>query len=148
MTQENFEGQLPEGWNGATPVTKRWNGDFVHLYRLTRPCKTCGNEIRIDVTKRALQGSVKNAGLLLKNCVNCRTARKNGGAGSRGGTSRPQVEVVDAEPLRTMVTTMKEELTGLYAENKELRARLAKYELQTAMASATTGTLTMPWEQT
>lgn len=139
-----FEGPLPEGWQGGAPVTKHWNGDFIHLYRVTRPCATCGAEISLDVTKKALQGFSKNAGLLLRNCPKCRAERKNGGPGSRGGTSRPQTaaapepvtDVGELETLRTANATMKTELDPLYARNRELfeevqalKARLAKYEL-------------------
>lgn len=150
MTQhETYTGTLPDGWSGGTPITKRFRGDFVHLYRLTRPCKSCGAEIKIDVTKRALDGEAKNAGLLLKNCTTCRADRKNGGVGSRGGTSRPQVETAGgAEHLVTANATMKQELVGVYAENRELRARLAKYELQPAMEALASSPLTMPWERT
>lgn len=166
-----YDGELPDGWQGGTPVTKKWNGDFVHLYRVTRPCKTCAAEIAIDVTKKALQGFKKNAGLLLRNCPKCREARKAGGPGSRGGTSRPVA--VDAgtpivaektaiitpeelESLRTANITMKEELTGLYAQLKELRT--AQSTAVTALnpqftppindgfPQAENNSIKMPWE--
>jgi hypothetical protein len=144
-----FEGPLPEGWQGGAPVTKHWNKEFIHLYRVTRPCASCTAEISIDVTRKALQGFSKNAGLLLRNCPKCRAERKAGGPGSRGGSSRPTATPVEPVPfaagdeldkLRMMVTTMKAELEPLYAYNKELfaelqvaKARLALYELQPAM---------------
>jgi hypothetical protein len=132
-----FDGELPDGWQGGDPVTKYWNGNYIHLYRVTRPCATCGVEISIDVTKHALDGSKKNAGLLLRNCPKCRAERKAGGPGSRGGTSRPiangpvpvqatiaavPAEIMqELETLRTANATMKEELEGLYLQLKELR---------------------------
>lgn len=131
-----FDGELPEGWQGGEPVTKFWNGNYIHLYRVVRPCATCGAEISLDVTKHALDGSKKNAGLLLRNCPKCRAERKAGGPGSRGGTSRPtagepvqstiaadmsQISSAELEALRTANTTMKEELDGLYMQLKELR---------------------------
>jgi hypothetical protein len=149
---EPFTGQLPEGWSGGEPVTKHWNGNFVHLYRVRRSCKTCQAEIRIDVTKAALQGFKKNAGLLLRNCPTCREARK-GGVGSRGGTSRPVapdavqhapavVDVVTDETLRTINRTLEQEIDGLNMLLREANARLAKYELQPALREASR----MPWE--
>jgi len=147
-----FEGELPDGWQGGLPTTKYWNGDYIKLYRVYRPCATCSAEISIDVTKKALQGFAKNSGLLLRNCPTCRAARKAGGPGSRGGKSRPTegpaptivtavtVGNTELEKLRTMNATMKEELNCLYTYKKELEAKLAKYELPAAMAtqSATT----------
>ena len=132
MTHAAYDGQLPDGWKGGDPVTKYWNGDYIHLYHVTRPCATCGAEISLDVTKKALDGTKKNAGLLLRNCPKCRAERKAGGVGSRGGKSRPVAgEPVapasapgvteELEQLRTANATMKEELTGLYAQIKELR---------------------------
>lgn len=148
MTQHPaFEGELPNGWTGGEPVTKYWNGDFVHLYRLTRPCNTCGAEMSIDVSKRALEGKARNAGLLLRNCPKCREERKNGGPGSRGGKSRPTVDSPNAPPadkselerLQMMVNNLKAEVDPvyernreMYAENQVLKARLSKYELNEA----------------
>jgi hypothetical protein len=131
-----YEGQLPDGWQSGEPVTKYWNGDYIHLYRVVRPCATCGTEISLDVTRKALEGTKKNAGLLLRNCPKCRAERKAGGPGSRGGKSRPvagdapataQTAVApsvteELERLRSANATMKEELTGLYAQLKELLA--------------------------
>ena len=145
---EPFTGPLPEGWSGGEAVTKHWNGNFVHLYRVRRPCKTCQAEIRIDVTKAALQGFKKNAGLLLRNCPTCREARK-GGVGSRGGTSRPVteeiksvVDVVTDETLRTINRTLEQEIDGLNMLLREANAKLAKYELQPALVAASK----MPWQ--
>lgn len=142
-----FEGPLPEGWSGGAAVTKYYAGAFLHLYRVTRSCKSCHAEISIDVTKRALLGQAKNAGLQLRNCPKCRADRKAGGPGSRGGLSRPVAEPVESgnelERLRTANATMTEELSGVYARNKELfaevqvlKARLAVYELAPAMQAA------------
>ncbi len=140
-----FDGILPDGWQGGKPVTKHWNGDFIHLYRVTRPCATCNAEISMDVTRKALQGVSKNAGLSLRNCPKCRAERKAGGPGSRGGTSRPTAQEVlpaggELETLRMANKTMKEELAGLYDVIKELRGT---YELPAAMENISKK---MPWE--
>jgi len=84
---------------------------------VTRPCATCQAEISIDVTKQAIQGFKKNAGLLLRNCPKCRAERKAGGVGSRGGKSRPvagdpPASTDELETLRAANATMKEELEG------------------------------------
>ena len=42
-----YDKPLPEGWSGGNPVTKYWGGNYVHLYRVTRPCATCGAEISL-----------------------------------------------------------------------------------------------------
>lgn len=158
MTVEPFEGELPEGWSGGEAVTKFWNGKFLHLYRVRRPCKTCQAEIRIDVTKAALQGFKKNAGLLLRNCPTCREARKAGGVGSRGGGSRPVAEgggtppakpetiIVgvsdELERLRNINHSLEQEVDGLNMLLREANGRLAQYELQPALQAANR----MPWE--
>lgn len=153
---------LPIGWSGGVAVTKWWRGNFVHLYRLHKPCAQCKLEMSIDVTQAALEGSAKNAGLQLKRCVTCREASKIGG-GSRPRTFVPEVTSPpgdnELETLRMANRVMKEELDGLYgrdrglfAEVQELKARLATYELQPAMVQAQNGTAIssvlpkMPWE--
>lgn len=150
-TVEDYQGELPDGWTGGQHFTKWWRGAYVHLYTLKKPCAQCGKEMRIDVTKAALEGKAKNAGLHLKRCAACRAASK-----ALGSSSRPKVEgeekhaflpIVDneLEQLRTANATMKEELAGLYAQNRELRERLEKYELAPAMAAVAAGR--MPWER-
>jgi len=148
-TVEPYTGIMPEGWSGGEPVTKRYAGNFIHLYHVTRPCVGCGGVIGLDVTKNALLGTKKNAGLLMRRCPTCREA-KRAGVGSRGGTSRPVVDVPGRPPvvegapmivneLETLLAanrTMTEELHGLYLQNRELRERLAKYELAPAMELA------------
>lgn len=135
----DWSSRLLDGWRYVEPATKYWHGAFIHLYRVARTCKSCGAEITIDVTKKALQGFSQNAGLLMKNCPACRALRKGGGPGSRGGTSRPRVEnpppeqADELETLRTANSTMKAELEGLYGMVRELNERLAKYELPAAM---------------
>jgi hypothetical protein len=161
MTQhEPFSGTLPDGWQGGEAVTKKWNGDFIHLYRVRRACKTCNAEIKLDVTKNALMGFRKNAGLLLRNCPTCRAERKNGGPGSRGGKSRPvadapselsglevETNAPELETLRMANHVMREELEGLYATVAELKSRLALYELPAAMHLANgLQQKKMPWE--
>ncbi|MEL7086878.1 MAG: hypothetical protein AAGL98_00300 [Planctomycetota bacterium] len=176
MMPENWTGPLPEGWSGGEAVTKFWHGSFVHLYRVTRPCVTCGTEISLDVSKRALDGEAKNSGLLLRNCPTCRAARKNGAPGSRGGKSRPQAPASEhapapaatpaAGPYAEVVRERDEyaetimELTSrnraLFEELQQCKARLATYELQGAMANlqrqdgpsphAAGGNLTFPWQ--
>lgn len=144
---ENWTGPLPEGWTGGEQLTKWWRGQYVHLYTLRKPCAQCGREMRIDVSKAALEGTAKNAGLKLKRCKICRDASR-----ALGSSSRPHVEgqerhaaPAEQPTVDTMIATMKEELEGLYAQNKELRERLSKYELAPAMEAVASGRR-MPWE--
>lgn len=146
---EDYIGVLPAGWSGGSHLLKWWRGKMVHLYTLHKPCSECGAEMRIDVTKAALEGKVKNAGLHLKRCATCRSRSK-----ALGTVSRPRVDgeapgvlVSVDEALRTTNATMKAELNGLYAEIRELRERLSKYELAPAMETlAANGASKMPWE--
>jgi len=160
MTHPKYDGELPDGWQGGDPITKYWNGDYIHLYRVTRPCANCQAEISLDVTKKALDGTKKNAGLLLRNCPKCRAERKAGGPGSRGGKSRPvagepavapvrpaaPVDNEELETLRTANVTMKEELTGLYALNKELREQIAALQPAPVVAPKPVQTYKLPPE--
>lgn len=136
---EDYQGALPDGWTGGQSVTKWWRGSILHLYKLARLCAECGTEMRIDVTRGALDGTKKNAGLHLTRCATCRARAK-----ALGTSSRPRVDgqptpaalratayvaaPIEPATAETIIATMKEELTGLYAANKELRKKLAKYE--------------------
>ncbi len=80
----DFTGIIPFGWKGGEAVTKWWRGQHLHLYRLRKDCAQCGQEMTIDVTKAAIMGTAKNAGLQLTRCVKCRSVAKE-----TGGTSRP-----------------------------------------------------------
>lgn len=135
---EDYNGPFPKGWTGGQHVTKWWQGKHVHLYTVRKPCAECRNIMEISVTKAALEGKVKNAGLHLARCQHCRAKTKALGISSRPKTDAPPFEETPMigiaaetsvdESLRTANVTMKEEITALYAENKELRQRLAKYE--------------------
>lgn len=145
-TTPNYAGPLPPGWTGGAAKTKWWRGKHVHLYTLKKPCAECHREMTIDVTRGAIEGTAKNAGLHLARCPECR-------AKSVGTNSRPAVAgdmpwikpepTPEVEQLRSAVLTMTEELNGLYALNRELRDRLAKYELAPALAAIAGG---HPWE--
>ena len=150
----DLTGLIPHGWSGGEAVTKWWRGKFIHLYRLRKNCAQCGKEMTLDVTKAAIAGEAKNAGLLLRNCPTCRGLRKAGGPGSRGGKSRPTAESLppiatgapgsELERLGMMISTMREELAGLYDQLRDARERLAKYELPAAMAAISERK--MPWD--
>lgn len=146
---ENYAGPLPDGWTGGAALIKFWRGNFVHLYTLRKPCAQCGKEMRLDVSKAALDGTAKNAGLHLKRCATCRAASK-----ALGTSSRPHVEgeppshtipISLDDALRAANATMKAELDGLYVTVAELRSRLSKYELAPAMEAVANGHK-MPWE--
>lgn len=130
---DNYQGPLPNGWSGGAPTAKWWRGKIVNLYRLTKPCGECGAEMVIDVTKHALDGTAKNAGLHLKRCASCRARAKEAGTTSRphvnGEKPLPDMAKHAFDPdAATIINTLKAEVTGLYAQNKELRQRLERYE--------------------
>lgn len=138
---EDYKLPLPAGWTGGKSTTKWWRNKIIHLYRLHRPCAQCGVEMRIDVTRAALDGTAKNAGLHLKRCPDCRAKLKGADTSSRPAVEGIQPGVFsnggdEIEMLRTANATMKEELAGVYAQNKELRERLLRYEPE----------LKMPWK--
>ena len=105
------------GWKVGETITKWWRGKFLHLYRLRKACAQCGVEMVLDVTKAAIDGTAKNAGLHIVRCPGCRQS-------SPKGTSRPVVlgsapaapiDVnAELEQLRMANKIMKEELDGFY----------------------------------
>jgi len=135
----NYSGPLPDGWTGGEAVTKWWRGNYVHLYKLRKPCAQCQRTMEINVTRAALDGTAKNAGLHLTRCKDCRKLN------AISGKSRPTVQgaAPATEQERSIIETMKAEVDALYAENAELRKRLEKYELAPAMEAARPK---MPWE--
>lgn len=163
-TTDDYTGALPTGWTGGQHLSKWWRGKIIHLYTLRRACAECGSEMRIDVTRAALEGKAKNAGMHLKRCASCRAKAR-----ALGASSRPRVEgeviprrvsqIAERNPpetdeeLLTANATMKEELAVLYDQNKqlrdqnkELRDRLAKYELAPALEAVAGRAPRMPWE--
>ena len=138
----DLTGMIPHGWSGGESVTKWWKGNHLHLYRLRKNCAQCNAEMTIDVTKAAIMGTAKNAGLHLTRCPKCR-AESKGGLGSRGGTSRPTVEgqapasdaLTDTEFLEAELTGVYKQIDAVRAENAALKERLAKYELAPAIAA-------------
>lgn len=154
-TTPDYAGPLPAGWTGGHALTKWWRGAYVHLYTLRKPCAECGGEMRIDVTRDALEGKVKNAGLHLKRCAKCRAISRAAGSSSRPKIAGQEpfipaaVTAEELEQLRTANATMREELDTVHAENRELRRRLSSHEGPTlAEALRMQATLVkMPWEQ-
>lgn len=121
MSDVPHEGPLPDGWSGGEAVTKYWKGNYAHLFRLTRQCNKCGVTITLDVSKRALTGEARNAGLKIVNCGECRAKHKAGGPGSRGGRSRPiVVQPAEGEgPTQAAIDELKRELEECRADNIE-----------------------------
>lgn len=156
----DLTGLIPHGWCGGEAVTKWWRGKHLHLYRLRKNCAQCQREMVLDVTRAAIIGEAKNAGLHLSRCPKCRAASKSEGATSRPYTKEdePVAQVqstpadnTELEQLRTWKATVTEELAGydhlrreyntlfnevqpLKAEIHELKLRLAKFELSGTMA--------------
>ena len=119
-----------EGTTGDHRIGKR---KYNNLTEYSRPCKTCGARFSIFVTKKIADGFADSNSFGLKNCEKHR----------RGGGTPKNVQENDTVNL--VNTTMKKELEAVYRENAELRARMAKYELQPAMERAAQAHK-MPWE--
>lgn len=144
----DLTGLIPHGWTGGEAVTKWWRGKFIHLYRLRKNCAQCGREMTIDVTKAAIVGEAKNAGLHLVRCSDCRVKTP------RDIMSRPSVRgdspvsatdtsvlqnTDELEALRAQNEMFLRSIQALQAQNIELNKQLSalrsKYELQPAMAA-------------
>lgn len=142
---------LLAGWTYDKPVNKWFQGSFRSAHRITRPCPTCSGTIELDVTERALEGKATNHGLALRRCKACRAALKQGPeAYQERKQTVPRVmghpttmNTPELETLKMANKCMTEELDGLYLENKDLKTRLARYELQPAMEAAQNK---MPWD--
>ena len=131
-------------WTRGTPGPKTIKGrEYKNLVEFTRSCTTCGEPFSIFVTQKIANGHADSNSFALKNCDKHRR--------NRSATDEHEVET-----LRTANVTMREELTGLYASNKELfdelqiaKAKLAQYELPAALvehaASAMTTALAAPF---
>ena len=107
------------GWEVGEQVSKWWRGRFVSLYRLRKSCAQCGRGMVIDVTKAAIAGTAKNAGLHIVRCEECRNAARSEGATSRpvvlGSAPTAPTDVnAELEQLRMANKIMKEELDGFY----------------------------------
>jgi hypothetical protein len=149
----DYTGPLPAGWTGGAAKSKWWRGKTVHLYTLKKPCAQCGKEMSIDVTRSAIEGTAKNAGLKLKRCQHCRSNDPPANSRPLAKGPPPMREPEPAPPgieeqYRTTIATMTEELNALHAMNRELRERLAKYELPEALRAMANGAPVhkMPWE--
>lgn len=154
----DLTGLIPHGWSGGEAVTKWWRGKHLHLYRLRKNCAQCQKEMTIDVTKAAITGAAKNAGLHLTRCVKCREQSRAADS-QQPSMSRPftkddpidQLGVSgpnsgEIEALRAQNEMFLRSVQALTARNAELNAELVKirsatlavkaqYELQPAMAA-------------
>lgn len=133
----NWHDGLLSGWRYDKPVRKWFQGGFRNAHRITRECPTCAGTYAIEVTTAALLGSAANHGLALRRCKACRAALKRGGVeyAARKEQDGTGADISELERLRAANATMKEELSGLYARNKELTEKLSLYEPKK-----------MPWE--
>lgn len=97
---------------------------YRNMEEWSRPCATCKTSFSIFVRQNST-GINSNFGY--RNCKDHR--------GNRVSVDGAVVDNAELETLRSANNIMKEELDGLYAEAKELRASLAKYELQPALVA-------------
>jgi hypothetical protein len=112
-----LQGTMLHGWKIGEPITKWWRGKYIHLYRITKPCAQCGQEMVLDVTKKALAGTAKNSGFQLTRCPDCRATSR-----SQSGTSRPVVLNASQQPVAPASVTDNAD----FNENIELRAQLSE----------------------
>ena len=93
---------------------------YANLVEFTRPCATCSKPFSIFVTAKIANGHADSNSFGLKNCEEHRR-------------NKSPADLSETDRLRTANATMKEELDGLYDTVRDLRERLAKYELPAAM---------------
>jgi hypothetical protein len=112
-----------DGWTHDRDHDKVQLGkkQYRNMEEWARPCAVCGEKFSIFV--RANSGT--NSSFGLRTCKVHRGERP----GANGMAAPGEVDA-----LRTANATMREELDGLYVQLKELRDRLAKYELPAVMA--------------
>lgn len=134
------------GWtrgNGGPQVIR--GKTYTNLTEFTRTCAACNKPFSIFVTSKIANGHADSNSFGLKNCEEHRRNKSDG----------------DVEKLRTANVTMNEELAALYARDRaqfeeiqKLKARLAQYELQSAIgceavqnttSSGPAENLTFPW---
>lgn len=123
-------------WTRASSGPQTIKGKtYRSLVEFKRPCATCNEPFSIFVTEKIASAHADSNSFALKNCEAHRRNKSNGDMGA----------------LAMANGVMKDELDGLYsriselfAENQVLKARLAGYELQPAMAAVAENK--MPWE--
>lgn len=124
-----LQGTTLHGWKIGEPVTKWWRGKYVHLYRVTKACAQCQQEMTLDVTKAALMGTAKNSGFHLTRCLECRAATR-----SQPSTSRPVVLDAPlqstAQPVAPAADTITELEVELRSELFRARKKIAELEQQ------------------
>lgn len=133
------------GWDripGTCTIDNGKGKTYRSMVRFERPCATCGERFGIHVTQSTADGEAHNSSFGLRNCEKHRMKMVRPGIG---------VSFDEAEKLRTANVTMKEELTGLYAqnsalhaENTVLKARLSVYELPGMEVARTTAWAAKP----
>jgi hypothetical protein len=134
-----------DGWERQIGTVEIDNGKgktYRNMVRFIRPCATCGEAFEIHVTESCADGAAHNSSFGLRNCAKHRMKMTPSGDGS------------EIERLRMANSIMKQELDYLYASERELKARLAKYESTTAFNPkeslarelARNGKPKVPWE--
>jgi hypothetical protein len=132
-----LQGTTLHGWKIGEPVTKWWRGKYIHLYRVTKACAQCQQEMTLDVTKAALMGTAKNSGFHLTRCLECRATTR-----SQPSTSRPVVldatpqstapqspgDASEVEHLRAVNSTMLQEINCSNEYVRELEAKIKALE--------------------
>ena len=135
------------GWTrGDTGPQRIGSKTYQRLVEFTRPCSACKQPFSIFVTERIAEGLAESNNIGLRNCELHR----------RGGVPANNAEL---STLRHKDNTMRDEVAGLYAHNKELsahakklddevkavKAKLAEYESRPSQPPKTP-TVKMPWE--
>ena len=106
---------------------------YRNMEEWSRPCGICAEKFSIFV--RTNNNGTVNSSFGLRTCKQHRGEKITGGIVA--------ADMPAMETLKMANKCMTEELDGLYAENKDLKTRLARYELQPAMEAAQNK---MPWD--
>lgn len=120
-------------WTRCAPGSQKIRGKkYKNLIEFTRPCQACNKPFSIFVTQRIADGEADTNNFGLRNCEEHRRSPRP-----------PSMDENEMEALRSRIRVMGDELTGLYALNKELTIEV---EALRGGKPALVGGNKMPWE--
>lgn len=99
-----------QGWLVGLPFDTTHQGRAIKLHACTKACKQCGTIMRVNASRAALDGKVKNRRLEMARCDDCRAR-----------TTAPQT----VAPMDAVVHLL-QRVEELVRENAELKAALGR----------------------